>query len=155
MIDSIAIRPFQVSADRVHPHFHTSTGGGSSGDRGRHTGYDLHGHTGLPQRGKFLGEPREDGGVASFEPHDEPSHRGQPQKQLARGAPRIRIIQITPVDADAFGRRRQGRQELRVNEPIVHDHVRPSEPVDRPQREQVGCAGTSADEHNGSGGARD
>src|SRR5207249_1112585 len=115
------------------------------GKRGRHAGNDLVRHPRCLERFDLFLRATEQHRVAAFQSHDDVVLRGRIDETLVDEPLRRGMAAATLAHGDLLGALRE-RERIRVYERVVKDDVSACEQIRRAQREQVGCAGTGADE---------
>ena len=138
--------------DRELPHplaqGHGQADARSTSMRRGHARHDLDGDARRLQRRHLFRGAAEDEGIAALEPrHDLAGLRLAHQDAIDLGLRGGRAARRL-ADEDALGVAARVLQDLRVHQPVHHQHVGLLQPLQRLQGEQVGIAGAAADQRH-------
>jgi len=126
------------------------SGGGGAAQRGGDAGDDADGDAERVEVVDLLPGPAEDHRVAALQPHHAAAHprlRGDQRVDLLL---RPRVPAGALADAEALGGRVGEVEDAVADEVVVEDHVGRRQRLDRRDGQQVGVAGTGADQGDGA-----
>lgn len=126
---------------------HRDAGERGGGDRRADAGDDLERDPGLGERERLLAAPAEDERVATLEADDVLAALRGADHEGVDALLRDRVAAGALADEEAAGARRE-REQIGGDERVVEHEVGAAEPVERAAGEQIGIAGTGADERD-------